>query len=298
MAYFDAAYAAEDAQKKLNEAIKNYNENPTADTSSAVLQAARDNAAAATRAWEEAQVASGIAVTQMAKDAQYLSSLKIQLQQPGLPPDAAAKLQAEIDGVTAALLREGGFNIPVGVQMTPEEIQAALDRAKQGLEDAKNRGDLNAQTKLTADITAYETTLANIKNGEKPTTSVTVTADTGTAKTDIDGVATDRTAKVEIDVTNPVGATWVIDQVANKPRTAYIDVKTRGLAAAVAAVEEAEAELGSIGLGQGAAVASRRSANMAFSPINMVRVSLDGRELRSVIDDEIRALTPTRQEVA
>lgn len=50
--------------------------------------------------------------------------------------------------------------------------------------------------------------------------------------------------------------------------------------------------------GGGAEGSSGRSANTMFSPINMVRVSLDGRELRSVIDDEIRAMTPARAEVA
>jgi hypothetical protein len=171
---------------------------------------------------------------------------------------------------------------------------------------------------VEADGTPAQATIDGLTEGKS--VPLTAEAETGTAAADIaaaaagktvpfdiditnplgaasvlDRVAKERTAKITIDVTNPKGATWIIDEVANKPRTAYIDVKTRGLSAALAAVEAAQQN--SLGVGQGAAAASR-SANMMFSPINMVRVSLDGRELRSVIDDEIRALTPARQEVA
>jgi hypothetical protein len=72
-------------------------------------------------------------------------------------------------------------------------------------------------------------------------------------------------------------------------RTATIRVNTVGLETARAAIAGAQ---------QNSARAANLSVSPQFSPINMVRVAVDGRELRSVIDDEIRALTPYRQEVA
>jgi hypothetical protein len=173
--------------------------------------------------------------------------------------------------------------IPVEADGTP--AQGVID----GLTSGKT-----VPLDVEADTSTAAADIAAAAAGKTVPFDIDITNPLGAASV-LDGVAKPRTAKITIDVTNPKGATWVIDQVANKQRTAYIDVKTRGLAAALAAVEAAEQA--SIGLGQGAAAASR-SANMMFSPINMVRVSLDGRELRSVIDDEIRALTPTRQEVA
>jgi hypothetical protein len=77
-------------------------------------------------------------------------------------------------------------------------------------------------------------------------------------------------------------------------RTATINVQVRGLEAARAALQGVTTN----SAGRSAAQAASVNVNPQFSPINLVRVTLDGRELRAVVDDEIRAMTPYREEVA
>jgi uncharacterized protein YoaH (UPF0181 family) len=126
------------------------------------------------------------------------------------------------------------------------------------------------------------------------TTAITVTTEYPGggyegAKARADYLSQERKGSIAIDVRfSPDGYNAIkarVDYLAQNRTATITQVVNQVTGTRVAGVEQQ-----SIGGGVNAAA--------MFSPINMVRVSLDGRELRSVIDDEIRALTPARQEVA
>jgi hypothetical protein len=194
---------------------------------------------------------------------------------------------------------------------TDKKIQAALGITEDGTV-AETQAKVDALGKpvaTTFDLSTGEGVAAAKANKDELAKPVDTTITFATkfdpggyeaVKARKDYLVQDRTGNIGINVAfSPGGyeAAKARADYLSQARSGSITIAVRlsGTAAAIAAAEEAAGQ--SISVGAGAAAASR-SANMMFSPINMVRVSLDGRELRSVIDDEIRALTPTTQEVA
>jgi hypothetical protein len=199
-------------------------------------------------------------------------------------------LSPELDAVINQVLADVGSDkkLQAALGITPDpsvgEAQAALDALGNPVEGSfdLSTGEGVAAAKASKDELA------------KPVdTTITFATkfDPGgydAVKARKDYLVQDRTGRVGIDVNfSPDG------YLALKSRVDYLSQnRTATITQVVNQVTGTRAD------GGGGSGDTGRSANTLFSPINMVRVSLDGRELRSVIDDEIRALTPTTQEVA
>lgn len=209
----------------------------------------------------------------------------------GLTTDGRALVQGIIDAINGA----PGAEVPVGAKPdgSVESTKTALENLGKpqtaqvtvttvfpdgGYAGAKARADYLAQTRQGRIDVAH-----------------TFTPDGYNAlKQRSDFLAQNRNGRIGIDVAfTPGGYNDIkarVDYLA-RDRTATIRINTVGLAAARAAVNSVSQN----SLGRAAA---NLSVSPQFQPVNMVRVQVDGRELRSLVDDEIRALTPHRQEVA
>ena len=198
-------------------------------------------------------------------------------------------LSPELDAVLDQILADIG---------TDKKLQAALGITQDpSVGEAKGAvDDLGKPVQTTFDLSTGEGVAAAKANKDELAKPVDTTITFATkfdpggydaVKARKDYLVQDRTGRVGIDVDFSPGGYNAI-----KARVDYLaQNRTATITQVVNQVTGTRAGGGDDGTG-------RASANMMFSPINMVRVNLDGRELRSVIDDEIRSLTPARQEVA
>ena len=204
--FYGALLSTERANQRVTDAIKAYNEEggQTRENLLDIVDAARSAADAQVQQWEIAQQRLGIYVSESERAAQRVSALRVQLQQPNLPPDAAARLQQEVASIIAAATRENGGKIPVG--FTVEDIDASIATIQAALNDPNL--DPNIRTALELDLASLETVKTNIAAlGTEGATEVKVevTAETAEAqgkvdglKTQLDGVEGDRTASVTV----------------------------------------------------------------------------------------------------
>ena len=253
-----------------------------------------------------------------------------------LPADAEAQLQTFIGQLETAQTKAGeGINAEVGVTISAS-VDTQMEVLKQQIRQAGQAGneslvqDLQARLDaLTADQTADVTVVvtnadvvaATLSGLAAPRSSVlTITADTGAAQGQYDSLDDWRESQLRVilDDTEAQAQYAVLDDWRETHltvvldgadavratldrlddwRTVRINVETSGVGAARAALASVGANsagaqsLGRIGLPQ-------PTFNPTYSPVNMVRVSVDGRELRSVVRDEIQALSPTLEAVA
>jgi hypothetical protein len=172
----------------------------------------------------------------------------------------------------------------------PPGLAAAFDEAIAGVAGAT--APINV---TTTGIPEAEAGIGPLKEpADKTITVTTEYAPDGynAVKARADYLAQQRTGSININTTfSPDGYNALkarADYLA-RDRTAYIDIAVRGQAAAaraIASVAAGTASAAATGSVPGPAAAPQ------FSPINVVRVSVDGKQLRSVVRDEVRAMQP------
>jgi hypothetical protein len=228
-----------------------------------------------------------------------MSTQEIVVQLEGIKdkPGATDKTRADVDEVIAAI--QGTENeIPVNIQALLDPGSAATATA--GIDAITGP----KTTDVTINVANNAGAKATIDAVAEPRTSdvdIDITNDAG-AKSILDDVAKKRTvpymidilndkgagsildnlvrkriAPIEVDITNDQGADSVLNNLARK-RTAVIEVDVRG-------VNAAKNEIASI---TSASLNQYKQPDFTIpQPINVVKVSVDGKQLKAIIRDEL-----------
>lgn len=300
LALFDKQFAARDAQRKYNEQLGGWGKameeaGGSADKQGAVLDDLAESAldAAAALAEQDRQTALNngnflTAAEVTAKQVEHLKALRDQAVNAGMPQPVIDSLDSYISSLeTAQAAASDGITVQTDINlMSPDQVAGKVAELKQRVRDAAQAGNWGLVESLEAEIarvTADQTVHVDTETTYSP-------GGYDAVKSRKDYLAANVTGAVDIGVTfTPDGfnALKARKDYLAQNRTAYIDVVLRG-------VEGARRSLD----GLRASAAANQQAAGTFSPLNLVRVSIDGQQLRAVVRDEVRRVTPEPAGVA